>query len=153
MARLPRVVAVDVPHHVMRRGNARQYLLVCDADRKVYLDLLREDIESCKVSLIGYCLMSNHVDLVVVPMKAEGLARALKRTHGRYASYWNAVHGSSGHVWQGRYYSRPLDQTHLWEALRYTELNPVRAGMASDARSWKWSSEGYIAARSQGTSC
>ena len=73
-------------------------------------------------------------------MKAEGLARALKRTHGRYALYWNDVHGSSGHVWQGRYYSCPLDQTHLWEALRYTELDPVRAGMAPDAGSWRWSS-------------
>jgi putative transposase len=87
MARLARVVAADVPHHVTQRGNARRFLLEGDADRKVYLDLLREDIESCKVSLIGYCLMSNHVHLVVVPKKAEGLARALKRMHGRYASY------------------------------------------------------------------
>lgn len=134
MARLARVVAADVPHHVTQRGNARQYLLVCDADRRVYLNLLREDMESCKVSLIGYCLMSNHVHLLVVPMEVEGLARTLKRTHGRYASYWNAVHNSSGHVWQGRYYSCPLDETHLWEALRYTELNPVRAGMASNPR-------------------
>jgi putative transposase len=140
MARLARVVAADVPHHVTQRGNARRFLLERCADRKVYLDLLREDIESCKVSLIGYCLMSNHVHLVVVPKKAEGLARALKRTHGRYASYWNAVQGSSGHVWQGRYYSCPLDQTHLWEALRYTELNPVRAGLATNAGSWEWSS-------------
>jgi putative transposase len=102
--------------------------------------LLREDIETCQVSLMGYCLMSNHVHLVVVPRKAEGLARALKRTHGRYASYWNASHGSTGHVWQGRYYSCPLDPTHLWEALRYTELNPVRAGLVADAVLWEWSS-------------
>jgi putative transposase len=142
MARLARVVAGDVPHHVTQRGNARRFLLEYDADRKVYLDLLREDCETCKVSLIGYCLMSNHVHLVVVPTKAEGLARALRRTHGRYASYWNAAHRSSGHVWQGRYYSCPLDQTHFWEALRYTELNPVRAGLAVDPESWPWSSAG-----------
>jgi putative transposase len=140
MARLARVVAAEVPHHVTQRGNARRFMLDCDANRKVYLDLLRDNLESCGVSLIGYCLMSNHVHLVVVPMKAEALARALKRTHGRYASYWNAVYGSSGHVWQGRYYSCPLDQTHLWEALRYTELNPVRAGLVADADSWLWSS-------------
>jgi putative transposase len=115
-------------------------MLDCDADRKVYLDLLREDIESCGVSLTGYCLMSNHVHLVVVPKEPNGLARALKHTHGRYASYWNAVYRSSGHVWQGRYYSCPLDQAHLWEALRYTELNPVRAGLVTDAVSWEWSS-------------
>ncbi len=52
----------------------------------------------------------------------------------------NAVHQSSGHAWQGRYYSCPLDRVHLWEALRYTELNPVRAGLAREAEAWTWSS-------------
>jgi putative transposase len=68
------------------------------------------------------------------------LARALKETHGRFASYWNALHQSTGHVWQGRYYSCPLDETHLWEALRYTELNPVRASLVANAELWDWSS-------------
>jgi putative transposase len=71
--------------------------------------------------------MSNHVHLIAVPREADGLAQALKQTHGRYTSYWNAAHQSSGHVWHGRYYSCPLDEPHLWEALRYTELNPLRA--------------------------
>jgi putative transposase len=88
----------------------------------VYLKLLRENFSPYGVALIGYCLMSNHIHLIAVPHKANGLAQALKQTHGRYASYWNAIHQSSGHVWQGRYYSCPLDQPHLWEALRYTEL-------------------------------
>jgi len=139
MARLARVVAVDVPHHVTQRGNARRFMLDCDADRRVYLGLLREHIEGCRVSLIGYCLMSNHVHLVLVPKEPKALARALRHTHGRYASYWNAAYRSSGHVWQGRYYSCPLDEAHLWEALRYTELNPVRAGLVTDAESWEWS--------------
>jgi putative transposase len=86
--------------------------------------------------------MSNHVHLVAVPRKADGLAQALKQTHGRYASYWNVAHQSSGHVWQGRYYSCPLDETHLWEALRYTELNPLRARLVSEAEQWPWSSAG-----------
>jgi putative transposase len=58
----------------------------------------------------------------------------------RYASYWNAAHPSNGHVWQGRYYSCPLDQSHPWEALRYTELNPVGAGLVLEAELWPWSS-------------
>jgi putative transposase len=140
VARLVRVVAVDVPHHVTQRGNARRFILDCDADRMVYLNLLRQNIEGHGVGLIGYCLMSNHVHLVVTPHNAEGLALALKNAHGRYAIYWNAVHQSSGHTWQGRYYSCPLDRAHLWEALRYTELNPVRAGLASGAEAWMWSS-------------
>ena len=140
MARLPRVVVTQIPHHITQRGNARRFILDRDADREVYLELLREDMECCKVTLLGFCLMSNHVHLIMVPGKADGLALALKHTHGRYASYWNAAHGSSGHVWQGRFYSCPLDQTHLWEAMRYTELNPVRAALVTDAGSWPWSS-------------
>jgi putative transposase len=140
MGRLARVVAADIPHHLTQRGNGRRFILDCDADRAVYLNLLREDVELYGVSVIGYCLMSNHVHLTVVPRTVDGFALALKRTHGRYASYWNAVHQSTGHVWQGRFYSCPLDQPHLWEALRYTELNPLRAGLVSEAESWPWSS-------------
>jgi hypothetical protein len=84
-------------------------------------------------------LMSNHVHLIAAPKKANVLGPALKDAHGRYASYWNATHCSSGHVWQGRYYSCPLDESHLWEALRYTELNPVRASMVANAEGWGWS--------------
>jgi putative transposase len=142
MARLARVVAVDIPLHVTQRGNARRFILDSDADRTVYLNLLWQNIELHSVSLIGYCLMSNHVHLAVIPHRDDRLALALKHTHGRYASYWNTCHGSSGHVWQGRYYSCPLDQSHLWEALRYAELNPVRAGLVSEAESWIWSSAG-----------
>jgi putative transposase len=83
---------------------------------------------------------SNHVHLVAIPHRSDDLSLALRHTHGRYASYWNARHQSSGHVWQGRYYSCPLDGPHLWQALRYTELNPVRAGLVPEARLWKWSS-------------
>ncbi len=133
MARFARVIAVEVAHHATQRGNARQSILNCDSDREVYLRLLREDIEKHRASLIGYCLMSNHVHLVMVPHQADALAATLKHTQGRYAAYWNAKHGSSGHVWQGRYYSCPLDRQHLWEALRYTELNPVRAGLVAEA--------------------
>jgi len=140
VARLARVVAIDVAHHVTQRGNRRQFILTSDSERSVYLDLLRESAERHCLSVVGYCLMSNHVHLVVIPRKSESLASTLKDTHGRYASYWNAAHHSSGHAWQGRFYSCPLDPAHLWEALRYTELNPVRAGMVQSAEQWKWSS-------------
>ena len=131
MARLPRVIALDGPHHVTQRGNARRFILDSDTDRNIYLDLLNQSLALHDVAMMGYCLMSSHVHLVLVPRRAESLGRALKHAHGRYASYWNAIHHSSGHVWQGRYYSCPLDEPHLWEALRYTELNPVRAGSES----------------------
>ena len=140
MARLARIVAVNVAHHVTQRGNARQFILAADSERLVYLQLLRQYVELHELALLGYCLMSNHVHLVVVPQKVEALALALKQTHGRYASYWNAAHRSSGHVWQGRFYSCPLDEDHLWIALRYAECNPVRAGLVGKAERWRWSS-------------
>jgi putative transposase len=140
MARLPRVVVVDVPHHVTQRGNARQVILASDADRITYLELLREYSQVYRLSLLGYCLMSNHVHLIAVPHTPEALSQSLKQAHGRYAAYWNARQMSSGHVWQGRFYSCPLDESHLWAALRYVELNAVRAGMVATAELWRWSS-------------
>jgi putative transposase len=140
MVRFARVVAEDVAHHVTQRGNARRYILETEAERSVYLDLLHQGSKRHGVALIGYCLMSNHVHLIAIPHKPDSLARTLKHTHGRFASYWNTVNRSGGHVWQGRYYSCPLDESHLWEALRYTELNPVRASLVQSARDWNWSS-------------
>ena len=140
MARWPRVVVPEVAHHVTQRGNARQVILADDADRTAYLDLLRQYSQLYRLCVLGYCLMSNHVHLVVIPRTPEALWQALKQTHGRYAAYWNARASSSGHVWQGRFYSCPLGDAHLWAALRYVELNPVRAGMAFAAQEWRWSS-------------
>jgi putative transposase len=140
MARFARVVVVDVAHHVTQRGNARQVILSSGGDRAAYLELLRHYSELHDLTIMGYCLMSNHVHLIVVPRAAEAMAQALKHAHGRYASYWNARNSSSGHVWQGRFYSCPLDETQLWRALRYVELNPVRAGMVAEAVQWRWSS-------------
>jgi len=140
MARFARVVVAGAAHHVTQRGNGRQFLLASDSDRMVYLDLLAQAVRLHGVSVVGYCLMSNHVHLVLIPPESEALARALKATHGRYAAYWNAAHTTSGHAWQGRFYSCPMDEGHLWPALRYTELNPVRAGLVDDAAAWAWSS-------------
>jgi len=99
MARLARISVVNIPYHVTQRGNARQFLLSCDEEREVYRRLLRKYVRLHELQLVGYCLMSNHVHLVLVPRKSDSLAQALKQTHGRYATYWNATHGSSGHVW------------------------------------------------------
>ena len=92
-----------------------------------------------QVAVLGYCLMSNHVHVVAIPRRPEALAEAFHRVHGRYASYWNVAHSGSGHVGQGRFYSCPMEAGHLWAALRYTELNPVRAGLVAEAAAWPWS--------------
>src|SRR6266496_1020344 len=86
MARLPRVVIVDVPHHVTQRGNARQVILASDADRVIYLELLQEYSQLYALSLLGYCLMSNHVHLIAIPQTSAALSQSLKQAHGRYAA-------------------------------------------------------------------
>lgn len=140
MARLARVVAIGKPHHVTQRGNDRRCVFETDSDHLVYLKLLQLNCRIHELAVLGFCLMSNHVHLVVIPGHADSMALALRHTHGRYATYLNARAGTSGHVWQGRFYSCPLDAGHLWAALRYTELNPVRAGMVPDAALYPWSS-------------
>jgi putative transposase len=109
---------VNIAHDVTQRGNARQCILATASERLFCLHLLQRYVELHGLYLLGYCLMSNHVHLVLVPRKPESLALALKQAHGRYASYWNAAHRSTGHVGQGRFYSCPLDDDHLWIVLR-----------------------------------
>ena len=131
---------METPHHVTQRGNGRRVVFETDNDRLVYLGLLQQHAKLQRLAILGYCLMPNHVHLVVVPERDASLRTALRNAHGRYAAYLNARQASSGHVWQGRYYSCPLGEDHLWAALRYTERNPVRAGMVGDAAEFPWSS-------------
>jgi putative transposase len=84
--------------------------------------------------------MSNHVHLVAVPKREASLGEALRDAHTMYASYFNARTEFSGHVWQGRFHSCPLDDDHLWASLRYVEMNPVRAGLVRHAEQYRWSS-------------
>jgi putative transposase len=140
MPRAARIVIPDVPHHVTQRGNNRQDVFFADDDRRVYLDTLCDRCHAAGVRVLGYCLMTNHVHLIVVPDDENGMADAIGRTHFVHTQYINRLHGRSGHLWQGRFYSCPLDETHLWRALVYVERNPVRARLVRRAWRWRWSS-------------
>ena len=113
------MVAVGVAHHVTQRGVGRQTVFYTQRDRKVYLGLLAEQSRLAGVRVLAYCLMSNHIHLVVVPDEEGAMALCLQRVHGRYAQYLNARRRRSGHLWQNRYFSCPLDERRLWTALRY----------------------------------
>lgn len=140
MPRIARVVFPGLPHHVTQRGNRRGTVFFEDADRLAYLALLRECTSRHAVDVLAYCLMTNHVHLVLVPQSADALHRVLKPLHMQHAQRINRTHGWKGHVWQGRYFSSPLDETYLWAAIRYVELNPIRAGMVRRAEQYPWSS-------------
>ena len=140
MARMARVVIPGLAHHVTQRGNRRQDVFLSDIHRKVYLKTLRKYCIQYELQVLGYCLMTNHVHLIVVPEREDSLARALGRAHNDYARWFNVIQLQSGHLWQNRFFSCPLERRHEWEALRYVELNPVRARMVERAEQWPWSS-------------
>jgi putative transposase len=140
MPRLARRVFAGLPHHIVQRGNRREDVFYCDADRSAYLDWLRQYCEDAHVEVLAYCLMTNHVHVVAVPASDDGLERAFRPLHTRHAMRLNRRRGSKGHVWQGRFFSSTLDEAYLWAALRYVERNPVRAGMVDKAERYPWSS-------------
>ncbi|MBF8292022.1 MAG: transposase [Steroidobacteraceae bacterium] len=140
MPRLARVICGGVPHHVTQRGNRRGQVFFTSEDHQAYLQWLQEYTEKHEVDVLAYCLMPNHVHLVVVPKTNQALHRVLKPLHMRYAQRVNRARNWKGHVWQGRYFSSALDETYLWAAIRYVELNPVRAGMIHRAEDFAWSS-------------
>ncbi len=140
MPRIARAVAVGAPHHITQRGNNRQDVFFVDEDRDAYLRLLKQHADRFDLSVYGYCLMTNHVHLIVVPHQENSLAKAIGRTHYDFTRYVNHLHGRSGHLWQNRFFSCPLDDEHYWTALSYIERNPVRTKMVRKASRYPWSS-------------
>lgn len=140
MPRLARIAIPGVPHHVTQRGNNRQDVFFADEDRSFYLEWVAKYAREAGLDILGYCLMTNHVHLVVVPREEDSLAEGLGRAHWRYSQMVNRLHGRSGHLWQGRFFSCALDEPHAYRALAYIERNPVRAKMVRRAWEHPWSS-------------
>ena len=129
-----------MPHHVTQRGNRRQETFFCEEDYQAYLDLMAQWCGEHQVELWAYCLMPNHVHLIVVPHSEDGLRRAIGEAHRRYTRRVNFREGWRGHLWQGRFASFVMDEPYLLAAARYIELNPVRAGLVTAPSDYRWSS-------------
>ena len=140
MARLARIVVPGIPHHLTQRGNRRDAIFFNKADRSKYLLLLKDQCRMYGLEVWAYCLMTNHVHLVAVPKFGDSLGQSMRRMNSGYTSYINRRQALCGHLWQGRFYSCPLDEANLWSAVRYVERNPVRAGLAKRAEKYPWSS-------------
>jgi len=140
MARQARIVVPGTAHHVTQRGNNRQDIFFVDGDRRTYLAYLKESSARYGLAVSAYCLMTNHVHLVVIPEREDSLSKALGRAHLMYAQYVHRLHGRLGHFWQNRFYSCPMDEARAHNAAAYVELNPVRAGMSEHAWDYAWSS-------------
>lgn len=140
MARLARIVIPDVPHHVTQRGNRRQEVFFSDEDYAAYRDLVAGSCAARGVRCAAWCLMPNHVHLILIPPAPDALRAALAEAHRLYSRRINFAKGWTGYLWQGRFASYPMDHAHLLTAVRYVELNPVKAKLAARAEDWRWSS-------------
>ena len=140
MARIARVIAAGIPHHVTQRGNRRMPTFFREEDYQAYISLMAEWCQKCQVAIWAYCLMPNHVHLIAVPATDEGLRQGIGEAHRRYSRLINFREGWRGHLWQGRFASFPMDENYLLAVARYIEMNPVQARLAKYPQSWKWSS-------------
>lgn len=144
MARLPRLTVPGYPHHVIQRGNNRQPIFSSSADYEFLLALLADNARKFQINIHAYVLMTNHFHLLVTPDTADGLPRMMQAVGRRYVRYFNDRQKRSGTLWEGRYKST-LVQTdrYLLACMAYIDLNPVRAGLVAEARSYPWSSHGH----------
>ena len=140
MPRKARVVVPNIAHHIIQRGNYQQYVFEKDEDYRLYLYLMKEAANKYAVRVHAYCLMGNHIHFIVTPTDVRGLSELFKIVHLRYSQYKNVEKRKLGHLWQGRFYSCILGDTHLLRAIRYVEMNPVRARMVKEPWDYIWSS-------------
>lgn len=142
MPRSSRIVLPDCPHHIVQRGHNRQVVFVGDEDYRYYLENIKEWKTRLGCKVYAYCLMSNHVHLIVDPGKRiENLALFMKRVAGRQTRYVNKLERRTGTLWEGRYKSSPIKaDEYLLSCSRYIELNPVRAGIVDEPEHYVWSS-------------
>ena len=151
MARIARVIAAGIPHHVTQRGNRRLPTFFKEEDYQAYIALMSEWCQKCSVEIWAYCLMPNHVHLIAAPESEDGLRRGIGEAHRRYSRMINFRENWRGHLWQGRFASFPMDDNYLLAAALYVEMNPVRANLATDAAAWPWSSaQAHLAEKDDG---
>lgn len=143
MPRRSRLVLPGVPLHVTQRGIDRRPVFLDDADFAYYLLALRLASVEARCAVHAYVLMTNHVHLLLTPADRDGPARLTRSLGTRYVRRFNRRHGRTGTLWEGRYRSATIaSDRHLLACVRYIELNPQRAGIASDPGAYPWSSYG-----------
>jgi len=140
MPRVSRVEAVGYPHHVIQRGNRRQEVFFREKDKVDYLEILKLQSVLFGLKVWAYCLMDNHVHLIVVPEKEGSMTKAIGETHRLYTRMINFRKGWRGYLWQGRFKSFPMDSDYLYYCVRYVECNPLRAGIVKYPEEFKFSS-------------
>lgn len=143
MPRPQRFQVVGVPQHVVQRGVNRQAVFFADHDREFFLDTLAESSSWYGMHVHAYCLMTNHIHLLVTPMTQDALSHTMRRLGSLYAACVNKRYGRTGSLWGGRFRSCLVDsERYFLVCQRYIELNPVRAGIVAAPADYHWSSFG-----------
>jgi putative transposase len=141
MSRIARVVGAGYFHHIVQRGNNKQTIFFDDADKQIYLELLKKYSKECECHVYAYCLMNNHVHLLLIPQQENSLAKAMQKLSLRYTQIFNEKYDKSGRLWECRFHSALVDKDeYLLTVCRYIERNPVRANMVNHPKQYKWSS-------------
>jgi putative transposase len=141
MARQPRLIVPEVALHIVQRGVDRQDCFRHDTDRLVYLTLLRDLSATTQCALHAYCLMTNHVHLLLTPAGLQGPATLMRKLGQRYVPYFNRRYARTGTLWEGRFKSCLVDSArYVLGCYRYVEMNPVEAGMVTAPAAYAWSS-------------
>ncbi|MDH3973300.1 MAG: transposase [Deltaproteobacteria bacterium] len=144
MPRVARIVGYGYPHHIIQRGNNRENVFLDDDDKYFYLKLLKRYSERTNTSILSYCLMTNHVHLLLNPKEEKSLAKMMQGVALCYTQYFNKKNDRTGRLWECRYYSSVVDRgSYLWAVSRYIENNPVRAKIVSKAVDYSYSSASY----------
>lgn len=141
MARLPRLVVPNQPHHVVQRGIDTQPIFRDDADHAVFLGWLREAARQFRIAIHAYALMPDRLHLLVTPTDGEGLGRMMQWVGRHYVPYFNQKYNRTGTLWQGRYKAGLIESDqYFMMCSRYIELCPVLAGLVAFAPDYPWSS-------------
>ncbi|MFA5271679.1 MAG: transposase [Candidatus Omnitrophota bacterium] len=141
MPRIARIVAEGYPHHIIQRGNNRQDIFFDDEDREIYLGLLKKYSVECSCKIKAYCLMNNHVHILIVPQYQDSLAKMMQKLSLTFTQHINKKHKRTGRLWECRFHSCIVDtDSYLWAVAKYIERNPLRANICTEPFLYKWSS-------------
>jgi putative transposase len=144
MPRRARLYLLNYPHHVTQRGVNKEQIFFDEEDYNFMLKYLKEASDKSSTEIWAYCLMPNHIHLLLVPKIEDGLGKCLHLSTFRYAQYFNKKYERIGRLWQNRYYSSIVEaETYLWAVARYIETNPLRSGLVKSPDEWRWSSASF----------
>jgi len=141
MPRIARIVGAGYPHHIIQRGNNKEKVFLDKEDYEKYLFLLEKYSAEKDAAILAYCLMPNHLHLLVKPLEEKTLSKMMQGITLCYTQYFNGKYRRTGRLWECRYHSTIVDEDrYLWSVSRYIENNPVRAGIAKKAEDYRFSS-------------